>query len=142
MEMLCNLIIRPPRAQYDPNRALPGPAIRIGTRTYKRTDLQARAFCLARASPLTRGCQLASPTGEKLECSHYTPDVWAQEARLCNAWLCTRGPLPDILFIGSPLRHLLARQQRLPRGRVRRRARAASAQHHRIHAGPERLWTV
>lgn len=42
MDVLCNLIIRPPRAQYDPNRALPGPAIRIGNTTFHRTDLQVR----------------------------------------------------------------------------------------------------
>ena len=36
-------IIRPPRAAYDPKRALPGPSIRIGTRLYTRTDLQVRS---------------------------------------------------------------------------------------------------
>ena len=47
MDALCNLIIRPPRARYDPNRALPGPALRIAQRTYLRTDIQVRAAALA-----------------------------------------------------------------------------------------------
>jgi hypothetical protein len=47
MEVLSNLIIRPPRAQYNPNRALPGPTIRIGARHFRRDDLQ---VCLVSAS--------------------------------------------------------------------------------------------
>lgn len=37
-----NLVIRPPRAQYDPARALPGPALRVDSKNFVRTDLQAR----------------------------------------------------------------------------------------------------
>ena len=49
MDALCNLIIRPPRARYDPHRALPGPALRIAQRTYLRTDIQVwRRTCVQR----------------------------------------------------------------------------------------------
>lgn len=37
-----NLVIRPPRAQYEPARALPGPALRVDNKNFVRTDLQAR----------------------------------------------------------------------------------------------------
>lgn len=43
-----NLVIRPPRAQYDPARALPGPALRVDNKNFVRTDLQARSRCRRR----------------------------------------------------------------------------------------------
>ena len=40
-ELLVNLVIRPPRAQYDPAKAMPGPALRVDGKHYTRHDLQA-----------------------------------------------------------------------------------------------------
>ena len=36
---LVNLVIRPPRAQYDPNEHLPGPRFRIAGVTHVRRDV-------------------------------------------------------------------------------------------------------
>ena len=41
-EVLVSLVIRPPRAQYDPARAMPGPALRVDGKHFTREDLQAR----------------------------------------------------------------------------------------------------
>ena len=99
--MLSNLIIRPPRALYDPNRALPGPAIRIGDSTYHRRDLQVRrtaSYSRRKGLPHTSShlppvlaLQLRGSNGHRLECSHYTPDEWPQPVREPQA---TRADVP------------------------------------------------
>ena len=134
MDALANLIIRPPRARYDPNRALPGPALRINQRTYLRTDIQARrhasllrfarrAFSREHArrgiadAARSRAAQLRNAEGHALECSHYTPDVWSQPVRV------RRAPRP--LLRGKRRRTLGGtRPRRGAGGRYARRAAA------------------
>ena len=51
---LVNLVIRPPRAEYDPERHLPGPRFKLGGVPCHRTDLE-----------------LTGALGLRLKCSHY-----------------------------------------------------------------------
>ena len=51
---LVNLVIRPPRADYDPERHLPGPRFKLGGVPCHRTDLE-----------------LTGALGLRLRCSHY-----------------------------------------------------------------------
>ena len=51
---LVNLVIRPPRADYDPERHLPGPRFKLGVVPCHRTDLE-----------------LTGALGLRLQCSHY-----------------------------------------------------------------------
>lgn len=51
---LVNLVIRPPRADYDPERHLPGPRFKLGGVPCHRTDLE-----------------LTGALGLRLQCSHY-----------------------------------------------------------------------
>ena len=51
---LVNLVIRPPRAEYDPERHLPGPRFKLGGVPCHRTDLE-----------------LTGALGLRLRCSHY-----------------------------------------------------------------------
>ena len=55
---LVNLVIRPPRSQYDPRESLPGPRFRIGGVYYAREDLD-----------------LEGADGLRLACSHYRPEI-------------------------------------------------------------------
>ena len=53
---LVNLVIRPPRAQYDPNEHLPGPRFVMAGVTHIRRDID-----LAGADGLTLGAVTTSP---------------------------------------------------------------------------------
>jgi pimeloyl-ACP methyl ester carboxylesterase len=57
---LVNLIIRPPRAEYDPERHLPGPRFKLGGVPCVRADLELRGAL-----------------GLRLRCSHYRGEAFA-----------------------------------------------------------------
>ena len=67
---LVNLVIRPPRAQYDPNEHLPGPRFRIAGVTHVRRDID-----------------LAGADGLTLKCSHYEPEVRGNDPLPCVIYL-------------------------------------------------------
>ena len=56
---LVNLVIRPPRATYDPDRHLPGPRFRIGGVSCAREDVE-----------------VVGALGLKLRCSHYKREAF------------------------------------------------------------------
>ena len=67
---LVNLVIRPPRAQYDPNEHLPGPRFRIAGVTHVRRDVD-----------------IEGADGLTLKCSHYEPEVRGDDPLPCVIYL-------------------------------------------------------
>ena len=67
---LVNMVIRPPRAQYDPSECLPGPRFRIGGVAYRRVDLD-----------------LEGARGHLLRCSHYEPEIRGSDPSPCVIYL-------------------------------------------------------
>lgn len=67
---LVNLVIRPPRAEYDPEECLPGPRFRIGGVAHCRRDLE-----------------LEGAEGYRIQCSHYEPERRGPEPLPCVVYL-------------------------------------------------------
>ena len=67
---LVNMVIRPPRAQYDPSECLPGPRFRIGGVAYRRVDVD-----------------LEGALGHLLRCSLYEPEIRGADPSPCVIYL-------------------------------------------------------
>lgn len=67
---LVNMVIRPPRAQYDPSECLPGPRFRIGGVAYRRVDVD-----------------LEGALGQLLRCSLYEPEIRGADPSPCVIYL-------------------------------------------------------
>ena len=67
---LVNLVIRPQRAEYDPDRHLPGPRFKLGGVPCHRTDLE-----------------LTGALGLRLKCSHYRREDFRAEPSPCVVYL-------------------------------------------------------
>lgn len=72
LDQIVNLVIRPPRAPYEPESDLLGPSFQLKGREYRRHDIQ-----------------LVNKRGHFLECSHYRPGPGEPDADL---------PLPCVIY--------------------------------------------
>ncbi|CAN0890925.1 Uncharacterized protein YqkD [Linum grandiflorum] len=81
IEQFINFVIRPPRADYNPDQYLWEKDFTLASRAYKRQDLEATfgtLFCLL---------QLTNTRGHTLQCSHYVPSPFPEDT-----------PLPCVIY--------------------------------------------
>ncbi|WZZ10312.1 hypothetical protein YC2023_096233 [Brassica napus] len=90
MEQLVNFIIRPPRAEYNPEHDLLEQEFLLKGRWYQRKDLEViKGSCIR---------QVKNSRGDTLKCSHYMPVECSEDRR----------PLPCVVYChGNRLMGLL-----------------------------------
>ncbi|KAL5182295.1 hypothetical protein HKD37_17G046458 [Glycine soja] len=73
IEQFINFVIRPPRAEYNPDQYLWEKEFTLTGRTYQRQDLEAKAL---------RYAKLKNTRGYTLKCSHYLPSPFPEDTSL------------------------------------------------------------